>query len=231
MVEQIEYGTHEDQHYDVYENQQAQFNAWIVLIHGGYWRQKYSKSMMDPYIDFFIDSGYSVVNIEYRRGSEHPWPCPTEDVAQAVSHFKDSNYAPTQVIGIGHSVGGQLALLQADLFNQIVALAPVTDILYTLHQHLGQDAVAEYFNTSATHTLREASPLTQTPIDVETLIIHGFNDTSVHIDTTLSYVQENYKYGHYMTLYALPYLDHLDCINPTATHQNMLLEWLSHRAS
>lgn len=34
MVEQIKYGTHEDQHYDVYENQQAQFNAWIVLIHG-----------------------------------------------------------------------------------------------------------------------------------------------------------------------------------------------------
>ncbi|WP_242680318.1 hypothetical protein [Staphylococcus sp. 191] len=54
MVEQIEYGTHENQHYDVYENQQAQFNAWIVLIHGGYWRQKYSKSMMDPYIDFLL---------------------------------------------------------------------------------------------------------------------------------------------------------------------------------
>ncbi len=79
--------------------------------------------------------------------------------------------------------------------------------------------------------MRATSPLMQAPIDVDTLIVHGFNDTSVHMDTTLSYVQENYKHGQYLTLYALPYLDHLDCINPGATHLNMLLEWLAHRTA
>ncbi|EOC9198926.1 alpha/beta fold hydrolase [Staphylococcus pseudintermedius] len=231
MVKQISYGAHEDQHYDVYDNEQKTSQAWIVLIHGGYWRQKYSKAMMDLMIDTLIEAGYAVVNVEYRRGTAHPWPIPSDDVAAAIQHFKTYTYQPRQLVGIGHSVGGQLVLLNAKLFDQIVALAPVTDVLYTLHQHLGQDAAAEYFDSSSTHTMRAASLLMQAPIDVDTLIVHGFNDTSVHMDTTLSYVQENYKHGQYLTLYALPYLDHLDCINPGATHLNMLLEWLAHRTA
>ncbi|UDV06558.1 S9 family peptidase [Staphylococcus pseudintermedius] len=63
----------------------------------------------------------------------------------AIQHFKTSTYQPRQLVGIGHSVGGQLVLLNAKLFDQIVALAPVTDVLYTLHQHLGQDAADRIF--------------------------------------------------------------------------------------
>lgn len=76
MVKQISYGAHEDQHYDVYDNEQKTSQAWIVLIHGGYWRQKYSKAMMDLMIDTLIEAGYAVVNVEYRRGTAHPWPIP-----------------------------------------------------------------------------------------------------------------------------------------------------------
>lgn len=95
MVKQISYGAHEDQHYDVYDNEQKTSQAWIVLIHGGYWRQKYSKAMMDLMIDTLIEAGYAVVNVEYRRGTAHPWPIPSDDVAAAIQHFKTSTYQPT----------------------------------------------------------------------------------------------------------------------------------------
>lgn len=230
MVEQLQYGQHQDQHIDIYRNHDVQHDKWIVLIHGGYWRNQFDKHMMNPYIDALIDVGFSVANVEYRRGSEHEWPIPKDDIRNAVETFKQSKYHPSQLIGIGHSVGGQLALLNDLLFDCIVALAPVTDVLYTLHHHLGQDAVPEYFNPTSTHVLKDASPIMQTPIQTDTLIIHGYNDTSVHIDTSLSYVQENYKKGTYITLYALPHLDHLDCINPEAMHHDMLLKWLNHRS-
>lgn len=230
MVEQLQYGSHSDQHIDVYPHESNKSDHWIVLVHGGYWRSRFDKQIMNPYIDALVNEGYSVVNVEYRRGPENAWPIPNEDVASAIETFKNSDYRPKQLIGIGHSVGGQLVLLNHHLFDHIVALAPVTDVLYTLHHHLGQDAAAEYFKDASTHVLKDASPLMQTPVEPDTLIIHGYNDTSVHIDTTLSYVQENYKHDMFITLYALPYLDHLDCINPEAVHHEMLLNWLKHRA-
>ncbi|ARJ51368.1 alpha/beta hydrolase [Staphylococcus lutrae] len=174
MVQQIAYGTHRDQHYDVYHNETNTLNSWLVLVHGGYWRQKYDKTLMDPMIDFLIESGYSVVNIEYRRGTSHPWPIPSEDVAAAVEHFKVSEYQPQHLVGIGHSVGGQLVLLNATLFQQVIAFAPVTDVLYTHHQHLGQDAVVEYFDTVSTHTLCAASPLMQAPTQSKIELRHDY---------------------------------------------------------
>ncbi|MBI5974117.1 alpha/beta hydrolase [Staphylococcus canis] len=230
MVKQLKYGEHEDQHIDIYQNENQKSEAWIVLVHGGYWRERFDKTLMDAYVDSFIGFGFSVINVEYRRGQSHEWPIPKEDVALALQQFKQSEFKPKQLIGIGHSVGGQLVLLNHELLDHVVGLAPVTDVLYTLHHHLGRDAAAEYFNPASTHVLKDASPIMQTPIETDTLIIHGYNDTSVHIDTTLSYVQENHKQGTSVTLYALPYLDHLDCINPEAIHHPMLIDWINQRA-
>lgn len=230
-MEQLTYGSHQDQHYDIYVNPNSQSTTWIALIHGGYWREKFDKHMMDPLIDALIDAGYSVINIEYRRGQSHTWPAPSDDVHDAIQHFRNSQFAPRKIISIGHSVGGQIVLLRHTDFDAIVALAPVTDVLYTLHNHLGQDAVPEYFDTHNTNALKVASPLTQLPVETDTLLIHGYNDTSVHIDTSISYVHENYRKGYFTTFYALPYLDHLDCINPEGAHFHLMLSWLKQFAT
>ncbi|UXU59133.1 alpha/beta hydrolase family protein [Staphylococcus agnetis] len=225
-MESYMYGTHQAQHYDVYLNESAENTTWLALVHGGYWREKFDKHMLNPLIDAFIDAGFSIINIEYRRGPKHQWPIPANDVHEALNHFKHTSYAPKRIVGIGHSVGGQLVLLNHRDLDALVGLAPVSDVLYTLHHHLGQDAVAEYFETRATKLLRQASPITQLPISCDALIVHGFNDNAVHIDTSISFIHENYQKGHYITFYALPYLDHLDCINPEGTHFKLLLSWL-----
>ncbi|PTG01493.1 alpha/beta hydrolase [Staphylococcus chromogenes] len=225
-MEQFFYGDNVAQHYDVYLSDTMTNPTWIVLVHGGYWREKFDKHMMDPMIDALSEEGYGIINIEYRRGPEHPWSTPSEDIHAALKHFKSSKFAPDKCIGLGHSVGGQLVLLNHKDFDAVVALAPVTDVLYTLHHQLGQNAATEYFDTRDTNILKTASPITQLPIETETLIIHGYNDTSVHIDTSLSLVHENYHKGEYITFYALPFLDHLECINPRGTHFPLLCAWL-----
>lgn len=225
-MEQCFYGSNQAQHYDVYLNESMTNPTWIALVHGGYWREKFDKHMMNTMIEALSEAGYAIINIEYRRGAQHPWPTPSDDLHAAIQHFKSSKFNPEKLIGLGHSVGGQLVLLNHQNFDAIAALAPVTDVLYTLHHQLGHNAVAEYFDTRATNILKVASPLTQLPIETETLIIHGYNDTSVHIDTSLSLVHENYQKGGYTTFYALPYLDHLECINPEGAHFSLLCAWL-----
>ncbi|MCG3401675.1 alpha/beta hydrolase [Staphylococcus massiliensis] len=228
-MEQIKYGEHEDQHIDIYHNEdQEKPNTWLILIHGGYWRQKFSKSMLDTFLNALLHEGYSVVNVEYRRGT-FEWPAPIEDVTSAIQAFKDSDfYHDETLISIGHSVGGQLALLASNEVDRTIALAPVTDVPYTKEHDLGDGAAEAYFKDAGDDVLKEASPIHQTPVQSETLIIHGFDDEKVHMATTLTYASKNLKDQNNITLYGYKLLPHLECINPESFHMKDMLDWIQH---
>src|SRR5690348_15215457 len=60
--------------------------ATVVLIHGGYWRERYRLDLMHLLAADLNDRGYAVWNIEYRR-MDMPgggWPGTFDDVAAAL---------------------------------------------------------------------------------------------------------------------------------------------------
>src|SRR5699024_7176423 len=153
MPDSLVYGPHPDQVINLYRNVHAKgkdidnSNTYtIVLVHGGYWRERLTFELMLPLVPLWTREGANVANVEYRRGPAAPWPLPLQDVQEAMYTIRE--HVPGNLIGVGHSVGGQLALLLNTGFDAVVALAPVTDVVKVYYAGLGEEAAAEYFQTS-----------------------------------------------------------------------------------
>ena len=88
----------------------------VILVHGGYWRARYSLDLMDGLGDDLARRGIASWNIEYRRLGDPGggWPGTFRDVAAAAERLRDlaadHNLDLTRVVTIGHSAGGHLAL-------------------------------------------------------------------------------------------------------------------------
>lgn len=81
---------------------------------------------MEGVYTLYLDGGWTTVS----PGDDGGWPQAPDDVRAALVAVESSDWrqgVPGPVIGVGHSVGGQLALLSADLLDAVVALAPATD--------------------------------------------------------------------------------------------------------
>ena len=223
----IPYGDHPDQVVDLYAAPGGVQQKIIILVHGGYWRTEFTKTLMEPLAYFFQGFGLNVANIEYRRGPEHGWPVPLEDVRQAVAAVKDVVDGPTY--GIGHSVGGQLVLLAEEQFDFIVALAPVTDAGRVFEEGLGDDAAQEYFQVgpdSAAEVYRAASAIHQPALDKGTLLVHGANDVRVPLDHSRVYAATQWAADAPVDAFFMANLNHISCIEPEHAVWNAIVQWM-----
>ena len=230
----LPYGTDDAQHLTLsWPADVASPRGIVALIHGGYWRSNLYASLMDPLAASLLENGWAVANIEYRRGASGPWPAPLEDCRQALGlvetvRRESSIHGPT--ISIGHSVGGQLAILSADLADAVVALAPVTDAERTYNEALGENAAHEYFGISPAESpgiYRQASAVRQLPIRTPTLLIHGANDSRVPIGHSLDYLHAAQAAGSPVVLREYEELSHLEDIDPLAPHWPDVLTWIA----
>lgn len=205
----------------------------VALIHGGYWRSTLSAALMEPLAESLVRNGWMVANIEYRRGAEGRWPAPLDDCREAlafVGKIRRDREIPGPLISIGHSVGGQLALLTANAVDAVVALAPVTDVERTYNEGLGEDAASEYFESppaKAPEIYNEASPIRQLPIDGPVLLIHGINDARVPIEHSRAYLGAAQATGSAVQLFEHEGLGHREAIDSTAVHWAGMLAWMN----
>jgi len=197
----------------------------IVLIHGGYWRARFTAELMLPLIAPLGDRGWAVANVEYRRvGTGGGWPATVEDAGAALDLVRET--APGPVVVVGHSVGGQLALLHADRADAVVALAPVTDLVRGFAEGIGEDAVIDFMARTPDEDpagYAAASPIASTP-SCPVLVVHGIDDARVPIAHTHDYVAAA---GPTVTLREHPELSHLALIDPAAAHWADVDDWLS----
>ncbi|MGB9033077.1 MAG: alpha/beta fold hydrolase [Paeniglutamicibacter sp.] len=204
-----------------------------ALIHGGYWRSHLHASLMDPLAASLRENGWVTANVEYRRGTTGPWPAPLDDVRTAlalVSELKQAERIGGPLVAVGHSVGGQLALLTAPLVDAVVALAPVTDVERTYRERLGDDAAAEYFGVSpedAPEAYRAASPMRQPLGNTQILVLHGINDDRVPLSHSRDFVAAANRQAARVSLVEYSHLGHLEAIDPLADHWPNALSWMS----
>lgn len=223
----ISYGNSTDQVVDFYPASGAIQQKTIVLMHGGYWRTEFTKTLMEPLVHFFRGLRVNVANVEYRRGPEHGWPIPLEDARQAVAAVKETADGP--VYGIGHSVGGQLVLLAEDQFDFMVALAPVTDVARAHEEGLGDDAAQEYFQATpddAAEVYRAASAIHQPVIGKGTLFVHGNNDVRVPLDHSRAYAAKQWAADAPVDAFFMANLSHIECIEPEHAVWGAIVQWM-----
>ena len=178
--------------------------------------------------------GWAIANVEYRRiGNGGGWPQTLDDIQAAIRLVRSSKFCRidnTRVLGIGHSVGGQLALLAGKQLDAIVALAPVTDVARTDREHLGENAASEFMNSSWTQSPEEfdrASPIRRLPLGRPILIIHGDDDDRVPIEHSLDFRRAAESAGDEVILRVIPGLSHRAAIDPQASHWPEALQWMT----
>ncbi|WP_431473806.1 alpha/beta hydrolase family protein [Ornithinimicrobium sp. W1665] len=144
-------------------------------------------------------------------------------------HLRGSRFH-LPVVSVGHSVGGQLALLTAGQVDAVVALAPVTDLARTREERLGEDAVRGVIPEppqERPEAYAEGSPLHQLPVGRPTLLVHGDADTRVPLSHSEAYLRRARELGDDVGLTVVPGLDHLGLIRPDAPHWPGVVDWVS----
>lgn len=85
--------------------------GWVMVIHGGGWQSVGREAVAgeDSTVHFVTSQGWAADNVDYRKG-EHSLP----DVLAAYDALRKKAGASTPICLIGHSAGGNLALLVAE---------------------------------------------------------------------------------------------------------------------
>jgi acetyl esterase/lipase len=169
----------------------------VVVIHGGYWRARYSKRLMKAACADLARRGVAAWNVEYRRigrGQGGGWPATFDDVGAAIDHLAKLEDARLDVAGgvaaLGHSAGGQLALWAASRGDAVV---PVTRVVAQAAvcnlSVVGEpawnlmggrpDEVPERYDA--------ADPMRLVPLGVPTLLVHGEADETVPVQRSREY--------------------------------------------
>lgn len=202
----------------------------VVLIHGGFWRTGWDRTLMTPLAVDLASRGLVAWNVEYRRvgQADGGWPGTFEDVALAVDHLADVPAVDTKrVVCCGHSAGGHLALWAAARHRlparapgsrprveptAAVALGAVCDLEGAWRDDLGDGAVTGLLGSFVDHAARYewASPAALAPLGVSQLLVHGSADEVVPIEQCREYAARDAR----AELIELAGADHFDVIAP-----------------
>ena len=234
----VRYGDSDQQFVELWAPQLDTPHGYAILIHGGYWRAMWDATLSHPLAADLVARGWAVANIEYRRvGNGGGWPVTINDVRAAIVAAKDARpqwCAAGAVINVGHSAGGQLALLSADLVDAVVGLAPVTDVRRVDAEELDDNAALGFMGghyADLPDAYDAASPIRQLPLDKPLLIIHGDVDIRVPEAHSEDFAAAAVAADDIIEYRMVAGLSHMDQIDPAAPHWPGTVEWMEHRTA
>lgn len=176
----------------------------VVVIHGGFWRAAYDLSLGRPLAASLITHGWDAFNLEYRRvGNGGGWPETFNDVANGIDALAAvGGLDTTNVITLGHSAGGHLAVWAAGrskltgtpwadpavTVTAAISQAGVLDLAGSVDENLGSGATQALMGGTVDHRYRQADPTAQIPLDVPVRCVHGKSDDTVPLSQSIGYV-------------------------------------------
>lgn len=234
----IAYGRDEFQFGELRLPKTAGKHPVAIVIHGGCWMSQFGLSYMGHISAALTEAGFASWNIEYRRvgNAGGGWPGTFEDVAKATDYLREiaDKYSLdlNQVIAVGHSAGGHLALLlgarpqfkKDNLLYSInplklkgvVSLAGITDLRRTgtaCDKEVIQFTGGEAKDKAAVYD--QASPIALVPLGVKQKIVQGESDTIIPPAMATDYLEtaKRKKDGD-VELISLKDADHFHLVDP-----------------
>jgi acetyl esterase/lipase len=210
-----------------------------VLIHGGYWRERYRLDVMHALAAGLQSWGWAVWNLEYRRTGMPGggWPGTFSDVAAGIDALAglagQHRLDLSRMVIIGHSAGGHLALWAAARDRlpsswarpvvrpaHVVSLAGVCDLAEAARRRLSDGAVFELLGAGpdeAPEVYRQACPRRLLPLGVGQTVVHGTRDEDVPFTLSSEYAEAAQKAGDRCAFIAAADADHFDMIDPASS--------------
>ncbi|KKI91181.1 esterase [Bacillus sp. SA1-12] len=250
----ISYGEHPSQFGELRMPKSSIPCPVVVLIHGGFWQSKYNLEENNPIAEDLTRRGYATWNIEYRRVGEEGggWTGTFNDVIDALNHlYQLKETYPldlSNVIVIGHSAGGHLALWLASrtvqvesdgIFNKLVvpmqkviSLAGVTDLIkmWEIHEEKGIKSLVSALMGGSPNEVDEryklTSPIELLPMMIEQILVHGELDRHVPVELSKDYYFKAVGQNNKIKLVILPGIEHFKIIDPTSTAWNSVVDTL-----
>jgi dipeptidyl aminopeptidase/acylaminoacyl peptidase len=173
----------------------------MMLIHGGFWKSEYGMDLMAPIAEDLAESGIAAWNIEFKRTTadeEGVWMDTMSDIMRAWGQLALLPGIDIVRSGIiGHSAGGQLALLLASKAERkpwlVVAQAPIADLVAADRAELSDDgdAARRWLGCSPEQNQTlwdQLNPISNIP-KCPVLLIHGKNDEEVPWSQSDAYIR------------------------------------------
>jgi acetyl esterase/lipase len=211
-----------------------------VVIHGGFWRARYDRTLMAPVCADLAGRGWAAWNLEYRRtgaGGTGGWPATFDDVGAGIDQLARL-VAPIdvgRVVAIGHSAGGQLALwaatrrlCQVPLLGA-VGQAAVTDLARASRLGLSDGAADELLGGSPAQVPERyaaASPAQRLPLGVPMLLVHGARDDTVPVSFSVELHAAAVAAGDICDLVVAERDGHFEHIDPASGAWATVARWL-----
>jgi dipeptidyl aminopeptidase/acylaminoacyl peptidase len=200
-----------------------------VLIHGGFWRQRYGRELEGGIARDLLARGWAVWTIEYRRlGGGGGWPATFEDVAAAIRALPlDASH----VVAIGHSAGGQLALWAAaeGLVTAAVSQAGAIDLDELSRLGTSDGVVNQLLGGTpeeVPHRYAKASPRRRLPIGVPMLLVHGARDGDVPVHVSREFAAAAREAGDACELVVIDDESHYEHLEPGSRCWAAVTAWL-----
>jgi acetyl esterase/lipase len=240
------YGDHASQLAELFLPEVEGAQPVAVVVHGGFWRARYDRSLMTGLCLDLAAHGWAAWNLEYRRvGAGGGWPATFEDVAAGVDALADVEPALDlqHVAAIGHSAGGQLAFWAAARptlpagapgAEPRVSIGAAVSQAGVLDLHLGAELTP---SREPTHALlgdpadhaeiyELASPRARLPLGIPQLLLHGDRDRVVSMRIAQSYAAAAVAAGDPCELVILRRTGHSEHIDPRSDAWRTAREWL-----
>ena len=164
----------------------------VVVIHGGFWKAAYDRSLGRPLALDLLERGWATLNIEYRRvGAGGGVPQTLDDVRAAIATLEGRGLDLTRVVTLGHSAGGHLAAWAGHAVaavTHVISQAGVLDLVAGDREGLGGGAVPAFLGHRAGPGDADVDPAQQLPLGVPVWCVHGSDDAVVPISQSRDYV-------------------------------------------
>ena len=246
--QRIAYGSNEFQYGDLRVPKTAGKHPVAIVIHGGCWMAQYGLGYMGHLSAALTEAGFATWNIEYRRVGNPGggWPGTFEDTAKATDYLREiaDKYSLdlNQVIAVGHSAGGHLALLLGarpqfkkdnPLYSAtplklrgVVSLAGITDLRRTgtaCDKEVIQFTGGEAKDKAAIYD--QASPINLLPLGVKQKIVQGDADPIIPPAMATDYIAAaQKKKDSNVELISVKNADHFNIVDPQAAAWAAVLE-------